>query len=111
VQHPDVINDQPRLIADAFVVPHEALDLVPDPLCHAARLIQETSIPEETAMTFEQWLRKTFRPTVQGSRTSLRRKFPQSSPHRSVPWLELLEDRLTPALLTVTKQNDSGAGS
>jgi uncharacterized protein (TIGR03032 family) len=36
VRHPDVINDQPRLIADAFVVPDEALDLVPAPLCHPA---------------------------------------------------------------------------
>jgi uncharacterized protein (TIGR03032 family) len=35
VRHPDVINDQPRLLADAFVVPDEALDLVPAPLRHA----------------------------------------------------------------------------
>jgi hypothetical protein len=39
-QHPDVINDQPRLIADSFVVPDEALDLVPVPLRHAARVTQ-----------------------------------------------------------------------
>jgi hypothetical protein len=26
VRHPDVINDQPRVIADSFVVPDEALD-------------------------------------------------------------------------------------
>jgi uncharacterized protein (TIGR03032 family) len=39
VRHPDVINDQPRLIADAFVVPDEALDLVPGPLCHPARVL------------------------------------------------------------------------
>ena len=37
VRHPDVINDQPRLIADSFVVPDEALELVPRPLRHAAR--------------------------------------------------------------------------
>jgi hypothetical protein len=37
MQHPDVINDQPRLIADSFVVPDEALELVPRPLRHAAR--------------------------------------------------------------------------
>ncbi len=36
VRHPDLINDQPRLIADSFVVPDEALDLVPAPLCHLA---------------------------------------------------------------------------
>ena len=36
VRHPDVINDQPRLIADSFVVPDEALDLVPGPLRHPA---------------------------------------------------------------------------
>jgi uncharacterized protein (TIGR03032 family) len=40
VRHPDVINDQPRLIADSFVVPDEALDLVPVPLRHAARVTQ-----------------------------------------------------------------------
>jgi uncharacterized protein (TIGR03032 family) len=36
VRQPDVINDQPRLIADSFVVPDEALDLVPAPLRHSA---------------------------------------------------------------------------
>jgi hypothetical protein len=40
VRHPDVINDQPRVIADSFVVPDEALDLVPGPLCHPARVTQ-----------------------------------------------------------------------
>jgi len=47
IQHPDVINDQPRVIADSFVVPDEALDLVPGPLRHAARENKEPSIPEE----------------------------------------------------------------
>ena len=47
VRHPDVINDQPRLIADSFVVPEAALDLVPAPLRHAARVTKELSIPEE----------------------------------------------------------------
>ena len=37
VRHPDVINDQPRVIADSFVVPDEALGLVPGPLRHTAR--------------------------------------------------------------------------
>jgi hypothetical protein len=51
-QHPyqqlfDVINDQPRLIADSFVVPDEALDLVPGPLRQAARVTKEPSTPEE----------------------------------------------------------------
>src|SRR5579862_4023249 len=36
VRCPDVINDQPRLIADSFVVPDEALELVPAPLCNPA---------------------------------------------------------------------------
>ena len=40
VRHPDVINDQPRMIADSFVVPDEALALVPGPLCHPARVTQ-----------------------------------------------------------------------
>jgi hypothetical protein len=35
-----VINDQPRLITNSFVVPDEALDLVPAPLSHAARVTQ-----------------------------------------------------------------------
>jgi uncharacterized protein (TIGR03032 family) len=47
VRHPDVINDQPRVIADSFVVPDEALDLVPVPLRHAARVTKEPSMPEE----------------------------------------------------------------
>jgi hypothetical protein len=38
--HPDVINDQPRLIADAFVVPDEAPDLVSRRLRHAAGVTQ-----------------------------------------------------------------------
>ena len=42
-----VITDQPRVIADSFVVPDEALDLVPGPLRHAARENKEPSIPEE----------------------------------------------------------------
>src|SRR5205085_2281330 len=46
-RHPDVINDQPRLIADSFVVPDEALDLVPAPLRHTARMTEQPSIPEE----------------------------------------------------------------
>ena len=33
--------------ADAFVVPDEAMGLVPEPLRHAARVTQEPSIPEE----------------------------------------------------------------
>jgi hypothetical protein len=44
VRHPDVINDQPRVIADSFVVPDEALDLVPGPLRRAARVPNEPSI-------------------------------------------------------------------
>jgi uncharacterized protein (TIGR03032 family) len=36
VQHPDVINDQPRVIADSFVVPDEAMALVPAPQRHTA---------------------------------------------------------------------------
>jgi uncharacterized protein (TIGR03032 family) len=47
MQHPDVINDQPRLIADSFVLPVEALGLVPEPLRHSARLSHLHSTPEE----------------------------------------------------------------
>jgi uncharacterized protein (TIGR03032 family) len=47
VRHPDVINDQPRLIADSFVVPDKALDFVPAPLRHAARENKEPSIHQE----------------------------------------------------------------
>ena len=38
MQYPDLVNDQPRLIADSFVLPEEALDLVPRPLRHNAQL-------------------------------------------------------------------------
>jgi uncharacterized protein (TIGR03032 family) len=37
MQHPDVINDEPGLIADSFLVPDETMDLVPEPLRHAAK--------------------------------------------------------------------------
>ncbi|MBY0523881.1 MAG: TIGR03032 family protein [Gemmataceae bacterium] len=47
VRHPDLINDQPRLIADSFVVPDAALDLVPAPLRHAARENREPTTHEE----------------------------------------------------------------
>ncbi len=40
VRHPDVINDQMRVIANSFVVPDQALELVPDSLRHAARVAQ-----------------------------------------------------------------------
>lgn len=33
VRHPDVINDLPYLSADSFVLPDEALNLVPGPFC------------------------------------------------------------------------------
>src|SRR4029077_12227742 len=41
VMRPDVINDQPRVLADSFVVPDEALDVVPEPLRHFAYPAQE----------------------------------------------------------------------
>jgi hypothetical protein len=44
-QHPDVINDEPHVIADSFVVPDDALDLVPEPLRHAARENNELPTP------------------------------------------------------------------
>jgi uncharacterized protein (TIGR03032 family) len=47
VRHPDVINDQPYVIADAFVVPDEALDLVPVPLRHKVGALPETSLHEQ----------------------------------------------------------------
>lgn len=36
MQRPDVINDEPALIADSFLVPDEALDLIPGSLRHLA---------------------------------------------------------------------------
>ena len=36
IRSPDLINDQPALLADSFVVPEEALCSVPAPLCHVA---------------------------------------------------------------------------
>jgi hypothetical protein len=44
VRHPVVINDQPRVLADSFVVLDEAVDLVPEPLRHAARVTKEPSM-------------------------------------------------------------------
>lgn len=48
VRHPELINDQPRVIADSFVVPDEALDLVPAPLRRAAGMTADPSMLEET---------------------------------------------------------------
>ena len=42
----NVINDQLKMIANSFVVPDEALDLVPGPLRYRARATQETAIPK-----------------------------------------------------------------
>jgi hypothetical protein len=36
VRSPDLINDQPALLADSFVVPDEALRVVPEPLRYPA---------------------------------------------------------------------------
>jgi uncharacterized protein (TIGR03032 family) len=47
VRHPDVINDQPRVIADSFVMPDEALGLVPEPLRHTAKENQKPSTSNE----------------------------------------------------------------
>ncbi len=47
VRYPDVINDQPQVIANSFVVPNEALGFVPEPLRHVARENKEHSTPEE----------------------------------------------------------------
>lgn len=40
VRHPDVINQNTGVIANSFVVPDQALDLVPGSLRHAARVTQ-----------------------------------------------------------------------
>jgi uncharacterized protein (TIGR03032 family) len=48
VRYLDVINDQPRVIADSFVVPDEALDLVPGPLRHAAQVTEKSSMPRRS---------------------------------------------------------------
>jgi uncharacterized protein (TIGR03032 family) len=47
VRHPDVINDQPRLIADSFVLPDEAMEFVPGPLRHTARVTEDPSLTED----------------------------------------------------------------
>jgi uncharacterized protein (TIGR03032 family) len=36
IRSPELINDQPALLADSFLVPEEALGAVPEPLCHRA---------------------------------------------------------------------------
>jgi uncharacterized protein (TIGR03032 family) len=36
IRSPELINDQPALLADSFIVPEEALGWVPEPLCHRA---------------------------------------------------------------------------
>jgi hypothetical protein len=46
VRYPDVINGHPRVIADSFVVPDEAMELVPGPLRRTARVTTEPSHTE-----------------------------------------------------------------
>src|SRR5262249_8388867 len=36
IRSPELINDQPALLANSFIVPDEALRSVPEPLCHVA---------------------------------------------------------------------------
>jgi uncharacterized protein (TIGR03032 family) len=36
IRSPELINDQPALLGDSFIVPEEALRSVPEPLCHVA---------------------------------------------------------------------------
>jgi len=36
IHSPELINDHSALLADSFIVPEEALCLVPEPLCHVA---------------------------------------------------------------------------
>jgi hypothetical protein len=47
VRHPDVINDQARVIRDSFVVPDDALGFVPGPLRQIARVTTALSLTEE----------------------------------------------------------------
>src|ERR1700676_2833086 len=58
-------------------------------------------------MTFKQWLRKVFGPQVQVSRASRRGKSRPSSRHRYVPTVELLEEKLAPAILSVNSLADN----
>jgi hypothetical protein len=37
LRFPDLINDHPKLIADSFIVPDEALELVPEGLRHPTK--------------------------------------------------------------------------
>src|SRR3954453_20836174 len=62
-------------------------------------------------MTFNQWLRKALGPKLRNSRASRRDKLRQPSTFRYVPKAELLEDRLAPAILTVSSLADTGAGT
>ena len=62
-------------------------------------------------MSSKQWLRKLLGPRVQGSPAARRAKSRQPSRRDYVPRAELLEDRLAPAILTVTSLADSGAGT
>ena len=62
-------------------------------------------------MIFHQWVRELFGPASRVTRASRRRRSRAASRHRHVPRLELLEDRLAPAVLMVTNVADSGTGS
>ncbi len=60
-------------------------------------------------MSFTQWLRQVFGLGVQVAHTSRRGKTRQPSRRRHVPSLEILEDRLAPATLTVNTKDDNAS--
>jgi hypothetical protein len=65
----------------------------------------------QIAMTFTQWLRKVFGSRKQVARGSHRGNSRPAWRYRFVARVEFLEDRLAPAVLLVTNNNDSGTGS
>ena len=62
-------------------------------------------------MTSKFSLRNLFGSRGQGSPAASRTKLPKPTRRKYVPWAELLEDRVVPAVLTVTTLADSGVGS
>jgi streptogramin lyase len=91
------IHDPPALLADSLIVPEQAPCSVPEPLCHMALPPKRARISRSFSMIPQSWRRRLAPPS--NPRRVVRRRFR--------PVLEVLEDRMAPAVLTVNSTADT----
>jgi hypothetical protein len=91
------IHDPPALLVDSFIVPEQTPSSVPEPLCHGTHPLKQGRISRSFAMIPQSWRRR-LAPSPNPRRV-VRRRFR--------PALEVLEDRMAPAVLTVNSTADT----